>query len=125
MSLINDDTVYRKLSEELVIRHVDLMARILHSNPNVPFDLFELTKDADILLFDICFFSISTFEEQSGFEVDGNRFLPKPAFTTPDSHDKKVVIGDTILHGLADDPYIALGLERAKSKVDEKPKIAL
>lgn len=118
MPLIQDDRLFGDISREFVVRHVDLLARILHSDPSVPFDVFAMTAEADRLLFDLCFFSLASVEEQSGFDRNGNVYTPLLAFQTRRVGDSDVLVGDTVVHGLVEDDTIKEGLALARSKLN-------
>lgn len=117
MALITDDTVFGDIARAFVVRHVDLVARILHNDPTVPFDAFAITPEADRLLFDLCFFTLASVEEQSGFPRGGDVYTPRIAFDTARGGGADVLVGTTVVHGLLEDDTMAEGLAMARDKL--------
>lgn len=117
MQTIQDNDLFAALSEELTIRFVTFMARLLHTNTAAIFDLQNLTPDANNLLHDMCFFGIAQFEEQSGIEQGTERYVPRPTFTPRRATDGPLIVGDTIIHGLLSDEVLAEGVARAKAQL--------
>ena len=117
MSLVQNNPLFAGISREFAVRYVDLMARILHQEELVNFDLANITPDADYLLGNICFAGSLNFEEQSGFDGDGKTYTPRVAFETDEGGPHPtVLIGDTQVHGLFEDDVIKEGIERAQKK---------
>ncbi|QIR86483.1 hypothetical protein [Paracoccus sp. AK26] len=115
MPILHDDQTYARLTE-IATRIVAVVTRILHASPLVDFDLKALSNRQCNLLSELCFLSITQFEDRRTFNVARRAFHPRPAFQTSDSGAlPSLMIGNAQIHGMVDDPVLNAGIGRAKA----------
>ena len=121
MKIINDNTLFDSAGRELAIRFIQRIASLLHEAPEVAFDVRSDEAFDSELLFNLCFFGIVEFEEQSGIEVNGKKYTPRVAFdphrSTSDDH---ILVGNTAVHGFVDSAEIAEGIARARASLESQ-----
>ena len=94
---------FDSLAKEFVVRYVEKTALLLDHQKLASFQINDVSEDMRELLFNICFLGLASFEEKSGFEIDGGTFTPRPAFETrADAGTGKLLLGNLHMHQLVD-----------------------
>ncbi len=114
MTLLKDEMLYSNLSDEFIVRYVARIARILDREPLVKFSLSAMDQADRDLLFTVCYEGVVNFEDAPALNGAGQAYVPRPSFHTKSETDPDVVVGDTLLHHLIDDPLIERGIEYAR-----------
>jgi len=121
MPLIENEKDFDPMARELVVRYIAKMARLLAGQKLVDFDLANLSEAGKDLLFDICFFGIAEFEEQSCIDAASPCLNPRVTFETKaPTMPPTLMLGSVFLHGLVDRDTINEGIARARQ--DTAPK---
>ena len=112
----NDEQAYAEFAQEFAVRFAQTTASLLSESPIVDFDLDTIDTQQMDLLFNLCFFGIAAFEEQSGFFRDEKKFVPRPVFEpVPKKENPSFLIGSIAIHGQVEDDILKEGIERVKT----------
>lgn len=121
MDLIHDTNTFAPAARELAVRFIQRAAVVLHQAPEVDFDVADHDAAQSDLLFNICFFGVAEFEEQSGIDVLGVRYTPRVSFEPLcGSAANTILIGNTLVHGQIEQKQLAEGVTRARDFVKNK-----
>ena len=101
MPLREDEPAFAVLGEELVIRMVTSLVRLLHQSELVDLDLAKIGEAQRNLLFELSFLAIAMFEERSGIVHAGQRYFPRVTFQIGTSVDEPDLIYAGTLHDRA------------------------
>lgn len=122
MTLTQDNPFFSQIANAIAIGYIAGMARDLHQSPLADFDLFNLTDEADLLLYNLCFNGLSRLEAENGVEIEGRTYRLKFVFWSSDANGEELVTGDTALHGLVDDVQTHCALEMARASLLTRPQ---
>ena len=115
MKVQHDPALFENIGKEFVARYVDALARALHREDLVDFNVNALSPEAENLLYNLCFVGMVEFEELSGFPRNGVNYTPRVSFEDRQSSEAELLIGDAYMHGLLDDDALKAGLESAQN----------
>ncbi|MEM8579640.1 MAG: hypothetical protein AAF922_11545 [Pseudomonadota bacterium] len=119
MQLIQENETFEAAAREMTIRFIEAVAMCLHRSKDVAFDLADPEAVYSDLLWEVCFKAMIELEEQSGMDVEGDRYTPRVAFNTSrDAPSSAVIIGNAAVHGMVDDPQISHAVERARQRLE-------
>ncbi|MFY0611001.1 MAG: hypothetical protein JXQ99_05705 [Hyphomicrobiaceae bacterium] len=119
---VTDDAAFEAVAKEFAIDYLRKIAKTLHDNPSVDFDLESPSESQSELLFDLAFFGAIAFENKRPTVVGDIRYVPVfSGFSyTTTGGTNRILTGSALIHGLVDDPkLVSEALARAKAQIEK------